>query len=276
MKKFTKEQKFLYTRITILVASIGWIAAAYAGFKGFPYWYGGFVLCFFIAFGLLNLQQKSPMWFAVKRPALFSFFYLVLVASAFLADQLGLRLFLWIYPAYHGLGFLWIYFVLYPFGGLAVLELLYFLSGHLGEPLAFAATRDGKWHRSFDVAESLLFLLMTGLIVLGATGQAVPVPLVATAVLLWMASAVVKLRLHVRHGGHYLLALVITALFAVMLHEFPNTIAREWVYLPAQGLDPVVSQAILGVPFWVWIGYFFLTLVPLRLWIFLVLHPKVR
>lgn len=274
--KLTKEQKFLYTRTAILIASVGWIGFAFAGFKGFSHWYGGFVLCFWIAFGLLNLKDRSSGWLALRRPFLFLFFYAVLVSCAFLADQLGLKLFLWVYPAYHGLGMLWVYLVLYPFGGLAVLELLYFLSGHLGEPLVFVASPVGKWHRFFDVLESILFLLMTGVIVLGAIGQKVGVELVAVSALLWMGSAYIKLRLHIRHSGHYVLVLVITALFATMLHEFPNVLAREWVYLPVSALTPLGSQPILGVPFWVWFGYVWLTLTPLRLWIFLILHPKVK
>ncbi len=274
--KLTKEQKFLYTRIAILAASAGWVAFAFAGWSGFRFWYGGFVLCFFIAFGLLNLRHHSPMWLALKRPAFFLSFYLTLAAFTFLLDRFGLRLFLWVYPSYHGFGFLWVYFVLYPFGGLAVLELLYFVAGLLEEPLVFAAPRNTPSHTYVDRGESVFFLLTTLLIVLGATGQKVSVPLVAFFAFVWMLAALIKLKLHIRHSGHYLLALILSVLFATMLHEFPNTIAREWVYLPVSALTQTMNHSFFGVPFWIWFGYLFLTLVPLRLWIFLVLNPRVK
>lgn len=272
----TKEQKFLYSRIAILITTAGWVGFSIAGYNGFSFWYGGFALCFWIAFGLLNFQYKSSLWYALRRPMLFGLLYAVLVSGAFLTDQLGLRLFLWVYPAYHGLGFLWVYFVLYPFGGLAVLELLYFLSGQLGESLMFVSSPDTVWHRFFDVMESLLFLLMTGVIVLGAIGQDIEAILVLAVVVVWMVSALIKLKLHIRHSGHYLLTLFCVILFAVLLHELPNTIAREWVYLPTSALPAPWNQSILSIPFFVWVGYLWLTLTPLRFWIFLVLNPRVK
>lgn len=272
----TKEKKFLYSRIAILIASAGWVGFLIAGLNGFSFWYGGFALSFWIAFGLLNFHQKSSLWYALKRPALFGLLYAVLVSGAFLVDQFGLRLFLWLYPAYHGLGFLWVYFVLYPFGGLSVLELLYFVSNKLGDPLVFVSAPDTLFHRFFDVLESILFLLMTGSIVLGAIGQSVDVVLVFVLIFLWILSALIKLKLHIRHGGHYLVALFSVALFATILHEFPNTIAREWVYLPVTSFPAVWNAPLLSIPFCVWIGYLWLTLTPLRYWIFLVLNPRVK
>ncbi len=276
MSRLSKEQKFLYIRIAILLAGVGCIGFAFAGFKGFSFWYGGFVLCLWTVLGLLNLRERSSVWFMFRRPALFWLFYGVLVAYAFLADELGLRLFLWVYPYYHGLGFMWVYFVLYPFGGLALLELLYFLSGHLGEPLTFKALPCSRWHEIVDVLESVLFIVMTGVIVLGAMGLETKVLVIAATSLFWMIFALLKLKLHIRHPGHYILLLLITTSFTTLLYQLPNALAREWVYLPAFVLDPLWSQTLFSIPFWVWVGYFWFTVVPLRLWIFLVLNPRVK
>ena len=90
--KLTKEQKFLYTRVTILVASVGWIAFAFAGLKGFPFWYGGFVVCFWIAFGLLNFPHRTSLWLLVHRKMPFLVFYLLVHKNVinFLLDYIFL------------------------------------------------------------------------------------------------------------------------------------------------------------------------------------------
>lgn len=270
---FTREQRFLYTRIAILVAMVGWIASAFAGLKGFSFWYGGFVLCFWVAFGLINYQHKSSLWLLHTRPWIFALFYAALAGASFLADQFGLNAHLWFYPLYRGLGFAWVWLVLYPFGGLAVLELLYFLAGYLDEPFRFRQLPMTKWHGFFDITEHLLFLAMIAVIVKGAVeiGWSVAMPTATLVASLWMLAALVKLRFHIRHIGHYTLIIIVVALLAALSHELPNTIAREWVYLEA----PFLNLLFLGLPLWVWLGWFWLTLVPLRLWIFIALHPKV-
>jgi hypothetical protein len=74
------------------------------------------------------------------------------------------------------------------------------------------------------------------------------------------------MRLHIRHHGQYALVLILTALLATLSHELPNTVAREWVYLDA----PFLNTTALGLPLFVWIGWFLLTLFPLRVWMFIV------
>ncbi len=275
--RLTKEQRFLYTRITILIANVLWLAFAFAGFKGFPFWYGGFVLFFWLAFGLLNYTYQSSLWLAYRKPVLFLLLYIALAGVSYYIDQFGLTTHLWFYPLYHGIGLLWVWLVLYPFGGLAVLELLYFLGGCLGEPLAFRERPMTKWHGFFDVLEHILFLFTIGTIVAGALnlGFSSLLPLTATIVVLWMCSALIKLSFHIRHPGHYSLVILSTVLLALLSHELPNTVAREWVYLEAP-LSSLFNVILLGLPIWVWLGWFWLVLLPLRLWIFLVLHPKVK
>ena len=272
----TPEQKFLYTRIAILLATAGWLTSAYAGFQGARYWYGGFVLCFWIAFGLLNYKEGTSLYLARRRTVVFLAFYAALVATMYLADQLGLRLFLWYYPYYGALGYTWLYLVLYPAMAFSLIEFLYFVGARLGAALSFVTPPPGRMHLLIDRLESVVFLLMMGLIVLGAAGNQVSLPLVALVTVLWILLALVKLRLHVRHSGHYLLAVLFAVLLATVLNEYQNLIAREWVYLPHAALEPVLSVSVMRLPLWIWLGWFWLTLVPLRLWIFLVLHPKVR
>src|SRR3989338_2517427 len=158
--RLTKEQKFLYTRIATLIASAGWIASAFAGLKGFSFWYGGFVLCFWVAFGLLNYQERTSLWFAVRRRGFFLLFYMALASSLILLDQLALRLHLWFYPFYHGWWFIWVYGVLYPIAAFAQLELFYFLARTVGEKLRFKQHAGTKWHHLVDGAEGILLLLM--------------------------------------------------------------------------------------------------------------------
>lgn len=273
---FTREQRFLYTRIAILIANVLWLAFAFAGFKGFPFWYGGFVFFFWLAFGLVNLPLRSSLFECVHRPHLFALLYLALAAIMFFADQFGLQYFLWVYPNYSGFSLVWLYLVLYPFSGLALIELLHFLGARLDTPLSFVSFSANAGHRFLDAAENVLFLVMTGLIIAGALGERLALSLTAFAVLLWILTALARFFLHIRNRGHSVLVLVLTVFFATVLNEYPNLISREWVYLPASALGTATQTPMLGLSVWIWLGWFWLTLIPLRLWIFLALHPKVR
>lgn len=270
--QLTKEQKFLCARIAILIASTGWIASAFAGLKGFPFWYGGFVLCFWLAFGLLNYPQKTSLWLLAHKRIPFLLFYGAFVGSLIVLDQFGLRFGLWSYPVYHGWWFLWVYLALYPFAGLAVLELIYVLTRVFGEHLTFIEHRNTRMHQVVDGGEGLLFLAMWGCLALGAVGGASAFGAFPYFTVGWFLFATVKLTFHIRHWNHYALILVLTGVIAAFLHEFPNTAAFEWVYLSA----PVLNLPVLGVPLWAIVGWYWFTLFTLRLWIFLVLHPKVK
>ncbi|MDO8594801.1 MAG: hypothetical protein Q7R93_04825, partial [bacterium] len=88
----------------------------------------------------------------------------------------------------------------------------------------------------------------------------------------WFCLAGVKLSFHIGHPGHMLLILIGAGVIAAFLNEIPNTVAFEWVYLEA----PFLNAALWSVPLWVWVGWFWYVIFTLRLWIFLVLHPKVK
>lgn len=268
----SKSRKFLYTRIALLVSFTGWLIFSALGFLGFPYWYGGFVFCFWTAFGILNLKQRSSLWLLFDKPRVFGIFYAALAALSFIVDQFGRVQNLWFYPLYHGATLSYVMFFIYPLGALAVLELVYFLTGFLGEPLSFWQQPVTKKHKALDLAESLVFLAATGLITAGAARFFVSVPAVAAVLFVWFVLFLGWLRLHVRHTGQYTLILFIAPLLGLFLHEFPNMSAREWVYLGA----PFFNTSIFHLPLWVWFGWYFLVLGPLRLWIFVVLNPRVR
>lgn len=272
MLKLTKEQKFLYSRIAILVAGVGWVAFAFAGLKGFPFWYGGFVLCFWLGTGLSNYPQKSSVWLFINKRHIFLLLWAACAGGAMLFDQFGLRAFLWFYPYYgEGLGLLWVYLVLYPFGGLACLELLYFVAYFLGERLQFVHRKMTSWHHMVDGFESVFFLAMAGSALLGILQKA-SASVVLSIALVWVLFAAIKLAFHIRHATQYVLIIVVSFLVAALLHEMPNTGAFEWVYLDA----PILNQIFWFLPLWVWLGYSWLLLFTLRFWIFLVLHPKVK
>lgn len=269
-----KDTQFLYSRFVLLGALIGAVGSAFAGLKGFPFWYGGFVLCFWIVFGLINHGKKSSLHYLLKKPLAFVLFFGALTAVSFFADRFGLTHHLWFYPSYRGAGFLWVYLVLYPFAALSVLELIYFLASFFGEKLQFRERPMTKWHGFFDVLESILFLSLIGMAVAGALGWGgkSDVEWVTALSVLWLLAACVKLRFHIRHPGHYMLVLFLAGALALFLNEFPNTAAREWIYLNA----PLLTTSLVGFPVWLLIAWYLLTFVPLRLWIFLVLHPKVK
>lgn len=266
----SREQKFLYTRIGILVLFSFAVGSAFAGGNGFPILYGGFVLCLWGALGLLNYGQHSSVWLLRKKIRLFLLFYGALAGIFFLADTFGLNAHLWFYPHYPGFGLLFVSLILYPFGGLAVLELLYLLASSLGEPLHFREYPTTKWHSVFDVIETVLFLTMIAVVVLGAVKAewGLALPYVIGLAVFWMLSALVKLRFHINHSGHYLLIIVIATALVALSRWLPSTLAREWIYLETDFLNFL----LVGIPSWIWIGWFLFTLVTLRVWTFLVLH----
>ena len=270
MKKLTKEQKFLYTRVVILIASVGWIASAFAGFMGFSYWYGGFVLFFWLAFGLLNYPHRTSLWLAANRRIPFLLFYAAVAGLFFIGDRFGLRELLWIYPLYHSWGFLWVSLILYPFAMFSLLELLFFVTTLAGDRLTFIP-RKGTWlHHTLDATESVLFLISVGVIVLGALGKGVPLAAVFYILIAWLSVFTIKLRFHLPHTGHYAWILGVTVCVAILLNELPNTVAREWIYLSA----PILNLPVFGIPLWACLSWYWMTMCMLRLWILLVLHPK--
>lgn len=272
--RLTKGQRFLYTRVAILLATVGWILSGFAGLKGFPFWYGGFVLCFWVAFGLVNFHQKTSLWLAARHRIPFLLLFGALAGFLIILDRAALNFGLWFYPTYHGWQFLWVYGVLYPFAALGLIELFYFTAQFLGEHLAFTQKPLSPAHRATDSLEGLLFITMTGGILAGALSWSISVTLVAFLVLAWIAVYLAKLSFHLRHPKHFAYLLFLSAAVAAFFSGFPNTVAREWVY--AYSALPLWSTELLSVPLWLWFGWLWFMLFTLRFWVAIALHPKVK
>ena len=123
---------YKYKDLFALLSTVGWMAFIYSAFKGFHFWYLGFVFFFWLSLGILNYRHESTLWLMKNRLFLFVKYYLVLAFLGFVADYIiGQTLAgFWIYPFYNS-GFDWLrlYLLIYPIGGLSVIELVYFLAG---------------------------------------------------------------------------------------------------------------------------------------------------
>lgn len=268
----SKEQKFLYSRVAILIASAGSVASLFAGWNGFVFWYVGFVPCFWLAFALLNYPYKTSLWMFTHRRKFFLIFYGALAGSLLLLDQMGLRLHLWFYPLYHDFWFVLLYGVLYPMAALAELECFYFLTHLLEEPLTFKPHKATSLHKVVDGGEGVLFLFMTLFVMLGASGYPVSLFALFISSILWMFFAAVKLGLHIAHPAHLVLLAVVVAILAVFLNKLQNTAVVEWIYFQA----PTLNVVFCNIPLWTWLCSFWFAFFTLRLWIFLVLHPRIK
>ena len=268
MPKLTKEQKFLYSRVAMLLFGVGWVLFAFAGLKGFSFWYGGFVLCFWLALGCSNYAERTTLWLIANRPVPFLIFYAAIASTFFLLDRMAIDAGLWFYPMYHGWLFVVGYLVWYPVAAFSVLEFFYFLIRVFGERLVFRHRKETFWHNTLDRIEGVAFLAMIGLIVWGAAASISPVLLFSVASV-WILLASMKLAFHVQNGRQTALLLAVTGFLVALLTEIPNTGSFEWVYLSA----PVLNVLLWGVPLWMLLGWYCFTLISLRLWIFLALHP---
>lgn len=268
----TKEKRFLYTRIAILTLSAGWVGFTVAGFKGFQFWSVGAGLCFWLALGLLNYPRKTSLWLFQNKRIPFLTFYAALIGSFLLLDQLALQTHLWFYPVYTGPWLTLVYGILYPVVALSLIELFYFLANLSEEALTFKNPKATIFHTILDWAEGILFLAMVLLIASGGAGYLVPFSSLFFLAILWMISATIKLGFHIARSSHLLLLLFITGVLATYLAELPNTATFEWVYLGV----PFLSAFVWSVPIWVWFGWIWYTLFTFRLWVFLVLHPRVK
>lgn len=270
--RLSKEQKFLYSRVAILVAGVGLVVSALAGWKGLLFWHIGFALCLWLLFALQNFPYKTSLWMFMHRRIPFLIFYGTLAGSFILFDQLALRLHLWFYPFYHDLWFIFLYGMLFPIAALAQLECFYFLTHLLQEPLTFKQHKATSMHRLLDAGEGVLFLLMILLITLGAAGYSISPAVLFVVATLWMLFTALKLGFHITHSAHLILLLVIVAVIAALLNELRGTAAFEWVYLEA----PTLNAPLWNIPLWMWLGSFWYVLFTLRLWIFFVLHPRIK
>jgi hypothetical protein len=262
--------------IIALIATIIWLSFIFAAFKGFYFWYEGFVFFFWICLGILNYRHETSIWLLKNRPHRFLKYFLFLFVLGFFADYVvGQKLTsLWIYPLYNSYDdWARLYLIIYPIGGLTVLELIYFLGGVFKEKFALIHKPVSTPDRLEIIIDGLL--LLTILIYL-ISKFVYPLPylrlLLVMLLLAWTTVATLKFKYHIKHWSHWVAILFTTLFMSLFLHEIPNTAVYEWRYYPA----PLFNQIILGIPLWVYFGWYFLILLMLRFWMYLVLAKQRR
>ncbi len=267
--------------VLIFFSSVGVIISIIIGLNGFQYWYGGLVISLWLLLGLKNYQHRTTLWLAKNDIKKFLKFYIPLLVLWIISDQFGLATKLWRYPKYDTLmEFLWVYLVLYSFAAFAVLETIYFLSGVFGEKLRFVKHKMTSRHIFIDKIDHFflaisLIVAVISIIALSLFHLSLPRSLfifIVSPFLIWALIDLIRLKFHVGRWKQYILVLITTTIITVLLHEIPNTRAFEWVYLEA----PFLNYQIFGIPLWVSAGWFWWTLLLLRMWIFLILHPKIK
>jgi len=262
---------YRWSSLIAVIATIGWLGFIFAAFRGFSFWYGGFVVFFWIALGFLNYRHESSLWLLKNRFLIFLKFYVVMIVLSFIGDLLiGQNIaHLWTYPHYaHLSDWIRLYLVLYPFGALAVLELMYLLGWVTGEKLVFHKLDHTPpiFHLLIHRFDALLlflilFLLVMRFFVIIGNLREIMVGLL----LVWMCVGTIRLHHHLKHLRHLLGIFLATLLVSVFLHEFPNVGTYEWVYFKS----PILNHQIFGIYLWVIVGWYLLVLGTLRMWMLL-------
>ena len=267
----TQKAKNIISFFSFLIA----LSFIFSAFRGFHFWYGGFVFFLWLSLSVINYEQKTSLWLLIKRIHIFVVFWLSLSIISFLLDYfIGQKMTaLWVYPYYDSLAdWLRLWMILYPFGGLAVLELTYFLSSIFGEQLEFIKTRSSAWHKAIDKLD--LILLATVFILPFVFFKFIDQDNLNSLIIIlfvgWAIVATIKLRFHINHWRHFVFILALTLLLSVLLHEVPNVGVFEWQYSAA----PFLNQEIIGVKLWVMLSWYFLVLAIFRIWIYWILHKK--
>lgn len=265
-------------KIIAFFSTLIWLGFVFAGFNNFYFWYGGFVLFFFLAIGAMNYDEKTGLWLFTNRPLLFTKFYAAMIILSFFADfAVGQELTnLWTYPHYNSFDdFLRIYLILYPFGGLAVLELSYFISRIFGEKIAFVERPHGFSHKIADNVFVFLLAIVSLLVLLSTLKRSYQLNLtILWAFLLWIPAAIIKFKFHLKHWTHLVYIFTATYVISIFLHEIPNVGTYEWKYNTFPFFGVVMNKILLGIPVWVILGWWVLVLGMFWLWVYLVIKPR--
>lgn len=261
-----------------LVFCLIWISLIFSAFKGFHFWYAGFLVFFWLSLGFLNYRHETSLWLLRNRTTLFLKFVMVSAAVGFIADYLiGIKIsHFWNYPFYNDL-FDWVrlYLIIYPFGGLSILELVFFLSGLSGDKLYFIHKTNNLTQKFIDASDYFVDIFLLIVILLWPLmywfGVKLPIRhFFAYGFLVWLVIATVKFAYHIKHGWHWVAIFLAALLMSLLLNEYPNTVALEWVYYNG----PILNYKILELPVWVMLGWYVMILFMMRLWIRLVWAKK--
>lgn len=75
-----------YRKAVAVFSSIGWLAFIFSAFRGFQFWYSGFVFFLWLSLALINYEQETSFWFLKNKFLKLAKFYLLLVVLAFFVD----------------------------------------------------------------------------------------------------------------------------------------------------------------------------------------------
>lgn len=260
--------------IIAFISTVIWLSFIYSAFFGFHYWYAGFVVFFWLALSTLNYRHETSVWLLKNRFRQFVKFYFFLFIFGIFADfVVGQKLtHLWSYQYYSSaLDWIKLYVIIYPVGALSVIELIYFLGNLFKEKFVLVH----KQSRFIDDLEYILDITLAILLliyILSKLFTTLPhIGLILFALLLtWLFVATLKFKYHIRHWTHWVAILLTTLFISLFLHEIPNTAVYEWRYYPG----PILNQNILGIPLWVFFGWYLLILLILRFWMYFVIQKR--
>lgn len=268
---------YKYKDLFALLATIGWMSFVYSAFKGFHFWYLGFVFFFWLSLGILNYRHETTLWLMRNRWSLFFKYYSVLVILGFVADYIIGQILAgsWVYPFYNSISdWLRLYILIYPFGGLSVVELTYFLAAIFKEKVVL--THENIKNLIITKLEFLTDVLLVFIIFFCFLFKSIIslASLQSIFIILFSAWAILttfKLKHLLKHFTHWVAIIFAVAILSIFLHEIPNTAVYEWRYF-APALFPRYS--FFGIELWLLWGWYFLVLVMIKYWIIMVLLNK--
>ena len=199
---------YKHSKILALCATVVWLMFIFSAFKGFHFWYAGFVFFFWFSLATLNYRHETTLWIVKNRFKKFARFYLVLIVVGFVADfVIGQQIaHLWSYPFYDSFDdWLRLYAIIYPFGGLTILELSFLLGNLFHERFIFLPKVHNTLVRSIDlfdhIVDTFLAVVLIGGPIMYFSGAHIPLAQVVVYVfLLWAVLTTIELACHLRHA----------------------------------------------------------------------------
>jgi hypothetical protein len=151
------------SKILALISTVIWLLFVFSAFKGFHFWYAGFVFFFWLALAALNYRHRTSLWMLKNYLRHFLFLYGILLVVGFHGDYIIGQVLtdFWRYPYYTTTGdWVRLYTIIYPFGGLVVLELVYFLSWIFGEHFRWTNRHETSASRVVTVLDRIFLGLI--------------------------------------------------------------------------------------------------------------------
>lgn len=263
-----------------LIAIIGALIFTFAAFSGLHFWYAGFVFFFWLSLSALNYRHKTSLWVLKNNTRRFIYLYSFLFILGFIGDfVIGIHIAnLWIYPQYDVI-WKWIllYTIVYPCGGLSLVETIFFLANIFKEKFVFTHGKEGI-DAVLNISDHLLDGLITILVVAKLLSSLIGLRFVFEHIilfgfLLWMILATIRFMYHIKHAWHWFAIILGTVFMSIFLHEIPNLAVLEWKYFHGPFLN---TPLIFGIQPWVFVGWYFMTLLMLRVWVRLVWASRHR